>query len=125
MKDPDRLFEAMEQAGKDIVVIIDSLGLINPELYHFVKSLALEGKLGISGLIEVYPNTPIGRVGREYLPVAHIQLSREAMPPVIDKVEIDVKNKYYENYSTSKVIGYIPGQTDKFIVFTAHYDMIG
>jgi aminopeptidase YwaD len=125
MKDPDRLFEAMEQAEKNIVVIIDSLGLNNPELYQFVKSLALEGKLGISGLIEVYPKTPIGRVGSEYLPVAHIQLSREAMPPVIDKVEIDVKNKYYDNYSTSNVIGYIPGQTDKFIVFTAHYDMCG
>lgn len=125
MKNPGRLLNAMEQAGKNIVVIIDSLGLKNPELYHFVKSLALEGKLGIAGLIEVYPKTPIGRVGRKYLPVPHIQLNREAMPPFIDKAEINVKNKYYDNYPTSNVIGYIPGKTDKYIVFTAHYDMCG
>lgn len=125
MKNPGRLLGAMEQAGKNIVVIIDSLGLNNPELYHFVKSLALEGKLGIAGLIEVYPKTPIGRVGRKYLPVPHIQLNREAMPPFFDEVEINVKNKYYDNYPTSNVIGYIPGQTDKYIVFTAHYDMCG
>jgi aminopeptidase YwaD len=125
MKDPDRLLDAMEQAGNNMVVIIDSLGLNNPELYHFVRSLALEGKLGISGLIEVYPKTPIGRVGREPLPVAHIQLGRKALPSHISKVEINVKNKYYDNYPTSNVIGYIPGLTDKYIVFTAHYDMCG
>ncbi len=125
MKNPGRMLDTMEQAGKNIVVIIDSLGLNNPELYHFVKSLALKSKLGIAGLIEVYPKTPIGRVGRKYLPVPYIQLNREAMPPFIDKVEINVKNKYYDNYPTSNVIGYIPGQTDKYIVFTAHYDMCG
>ncbi|MCP4314022.1 MAG: M28 family peptidase [Bacteroidetes bacterium] len=125
MKNPRRLFDAMEEAGKNRVVILDSLGLNNPELYRFVKSLALEGKLGISGLIEVYPRTPIGRVGSEPLPVAHIQLSREAMPPHIGTVEINVKNKYYDKYPTSNVIGFIPGQTDKYIVFTAHYDMCG
>jgi len=125
MKNPKRLLDAIEQAGKDKVVILDSLGLNNPELYRFVQSLALEGKLGISGLIEVYPRTPIGRVGREPLPVAHIQLSREALPPHTDRVEINVKNKYYDNYPTSNVVGFIPGQTDKYIVFTAHYDMCG
>ena len=125
MKDPDRLLDAMEQAGNNMVVIIDSLGLNNPELYRFVKSLALEGKLGISGLIEVYPKTPIGRVGREPLAVAHIQLSREALPPHIATVEINVRNKYYDNYPTSNVVGFIPGQTDKYIVFTAHYVAVG
>ena len=47
------------------------------------------------------------------------------MPPHIGKVEINVKNKYYANYPTSNVIGFVPGQTDKYIVFTAHYDMCG
>ena len=125
MKNPKRFLDAIEQAGKDKVVILDSLGLNNPELYRFVQSLALEGKLGISGLIEVYPRTPIGRVGREPLPVAHIQLSREAMPPHIGTVDINVKNKYYDHYPTSNVVGFILGQTDRYIVFTAHYDMCG
>ena len=38
---------------------------------------------------------------------------------------IDVKNRYYENYPTQNVIGFIPGRSEKVIVFTAHYDMLG
>lgn len=125
MKNPGVLLSSLENAGKNIVVIIDSSGLNNPELYHFVKSLAINGQLGISGLIEVYAETPIGLVGREPLAVPHIQLNRKALPANINKIDINIKNKYYAKYPTQNVIGFIPGQTDKFMVITAHYDMCG
>lgn len=125
MKNPAGLLSSLENAGKNTVVIIDSTGLNNPELYSFVKSLSINGKMGISGLIEVYAKTPIGRVGREPLAVPHIQLNRKALPDKIESIEIEIRNKYYDKYPTQNVIGYIPGQTDKYIVITAHYDMCG
>jgi Zn-dependent M28 family amino/carboxypeptidase len=87
--------------------------------------MAVNGQLGIRGMIEVFPNTPIGRVGREELPGPYVQLNRKALPEEIHTVQLEVKNKFYEKYPTQNVIGYIPGQTDKVLVFTAHYDMLG
>ncbi len=40
-------------------------------------------------------------------------------------INIDFKNTFYENYQTQNVLGYIQGEVDSFIVFTAHYDHLG
>ena len=125
MQSPSRLLQRFSEAGDDRVVILDSAGLNNPELYEFVKILAINGQMGITGMMEVFPDTPIGRVGRQEYPGPYVQLSRKAVPEEINTVQMDVKNTYYENYLTRNVIGYIPGKSDKVIVFTAHYDMLG
>ena len=43
----------------------------------------------------------------------------------ITKLTIDVKNKFYKAYKSQNVIGYIKGEVDSFLVFTAHYDHLG
>ena len=35
------------------------------------------------------------------------------------------KNTYFEKFQNRNVVGYIPGKTDEWIVFTAHYDGMG
>jgi hypothetical protein len=125
MQSPARLLQQFSEAGDDLVVILDSAGLNNPGLYKFVRTMAMTGQLGIKGMMEVFPSAPIGRVGRQEYPGPYVQLSRNALPEVINTVEFVVKNRFYENYPTRNVIGYIPGQSEKVIVFTAHYDMLG
>jgi hypothetical protein len=125
MQDPSRLLKQLSESGDDLVVVLDSAGLNNPGLYEFVKAMAVTGQLGIKGLVEVFPNAPIGRVGRFEYPGPYVQLSRSALPEKISTVQFEVKNKFYENYPTRNVIGFIPGQSEKVIVFTAHYDMLG
>lgn len=125
MQDPSRLLQLFSEAGDDRVLILDSAGLNNPGLYKFVKTMAMSGQLGIKGMMEVFPVAPIGRVGRYELPGPYVQLSRKALPEQINTVQFEVKNRYYENYPTRNVIAYIPGQSEKVIVFTAHYDMLG
>ena len=125
MISPSKMLKALSEAGENPFIILDSLGLNNPELYSFVKTMALSGQMGIAGLMEICPEVPIGRVGRSAYPGPYIQLVREAMAEQIDEVEIAVRNRYYENYPTQNVIGFIQGQSDKVIVFTAHYDMCG
>jgi len=87
--------------------------------------MILSEKFEIAGLIELHTKTPGCRVGRKQLPWPYIQINREAIPDEITNVEIDIKNKYYNSYRTQNVIGYIQDQTNKLIVFTAHYDGIG
>ena len=125
MQSPLRLLQRLTEDGDEHVVILDSAGLNNPGLYKFVKTMAVTGQMGIIGMIEVFPGTPIGRVGRQEYRGPYIQVSRKALPEEIHNVQFEVRNKYYENYPTRNVIGYIPGQSEKVIVFTAHYDMLG
>ena len=125
MQDPSlTLTKLMEGEGEKIIVM-DSLGLGNQELYSFVKALALSGLQGISAVLEISPKTPIGLVGRKELPVPFFQVSRDAMPKTIEDVQINISNHFYDEYPSRNVIGYIPGKSDKVIVFTAHYDAIG
>jgi aminopeptidase YwaD len=125
MKNPSELTDIIVGNKSHPVVILDSLGLNNPELYHFVRSLAVSGVAGISSVLEVHPNVPGGRVGRSVLPVAHFQVKRESLPAEISSIGVKVSNEYEENYTTRNLIGYIPGHSEKVILFTAHYDMLG
>jgi Zn-dependent M28 family amino/carboxypeptidase len=105
--------------------MLDSTGLKNPELYRFVRALAMEKQYGIEGLIEVFAATPGTHPGRGQLKIAHIQVGKKAIPEDLSEVEIQIENDYNEHYPTQNVIGYLPGQTDQWIVFTAHYDGYG
>ncbi|MFA5815968.1 MAG: M28 family peptidase [Bacteroidales bacterium] len=125
MASPDKFIAAVIEAPAPKVVLLDSLGLRNPELFRLIKALATEQQLGIAALIEVYPNTPISGTGRGVMKVPHIQVNRKSVPALLEQVELNIVNEYNENYPTQNVIGYLPGQTDQFIVFTAHYDGIG
>jgi hypothetical protein len=125
MKSPARMAEELSNAEPHPFIILDSLGLDNPELYRFVKTMILSGQMRISGLIERCSSLPIGRVGRSVYEGPSIHLKREAVKGTIENIVIDIKNSYYENYPTQNVIGFIPGKSEKVIVFTAHYDMLG
>lgn len=109
-------------ANKPPLIILDSLGLNNPGLFNLLKTVILSEEFEISGLVEVYDRVPGVRVGRKELPFPHFQVTRKALPDLINNIEINVRNKYYEKYPTQNVIGYIPGISKKCIVFTAHYD---
>jgi aminopeptidase YwaD len=125
LKSPSRMTEELSDAGPAPFIILDSLGLDNPELYRFAKTMALNGQMRISGIIELCSALPIGRVGRSFYQGPCIYLSRKAVSGTLENIVLDVKNKYYENYPTRNVIGFIPGRSEKVIVFTAHCDMLG
>jgi hypothetical protein len=109
MRSPSGMQKRLSEAGDHPFIILDSLGLNNPELYRFVKAMAISGQMGISGLMEICPKLPIGRVGRSAYQGPYLQIARDAMTDQINKVEIVVKNRYYENYPTQNVIGFIQG----------------
>ena len=125
MKSPVQMFNLLAGPGGNQLVILDSLGLNNPDLFKFVKSLVMTGQLGISAVIEVGSKTPGAGVARKVFPVTYLQINRNILPKKVSEVEMNVVSKYDEKYPTRNVIGYIPGKSDKVIVFTAHYDAIG
>jgi len=56
-----------------------------------------------------------------------LQVLKEKIPPETKTVSVHAKNKFYQNYQTQNVIGFVRGkiQPDSFFVFTAHYDHLG
>lgn len=125
MKNPHKLIEALNEGQAPRVLLVDSAGLNNPALYRLVTTLAYEEQYGIVALIEVFPNTPVSGPGRGLINIPHIMVNRTAVPESLDQVEINIRNEYNDQYPTQNVIGYIQGQTDRYIVFTAHYDAFG
>jgi aminopeptidase YwaD len=55
----------------------------------------------------------------------NLQISKDKIPYGSKQITLSFKNKLQKNYKTQNVYGYIPGETDTFIVFGAHYDHLG
>lgn len=126
MQNPDKFLEAVNGAASPKVLVLDSAGLKNPGLYRFIRGLATGRELGIAAMIEVLPSTPGTYPGRWQDKIAEIKVGRPAIPDEgLTEIQLDIEGEYNEHYPTQNVIGYLPGQTDQFIVFTAHYDGYG
>jgi aminopeptidase YwaD len=125
MQNPERFLDAINGASSPRVVVLDSAGLKNPGLYRFIRGLATGGEMGIVALIEVFPVTPGTSPGRRQGKVAEIKVGKSALPGDLNKVDLDIECEYVEHYPTQNVIGYLPGETSQYIVFTAHYDGYG
>ena len=71
-----------------------------------------------------------------YVPVVGVANSDAGSPIVVEvldsllprhprKVQLDVPLHYHEAYRTQNVVGYVQGEVDSMMVFTAHYDHCG
>jgi aminopeptidase YwaD len=125
MQNPDKFLAKLNEAPAPKIVVFDSSGLKNPGLYKFIRALATGKEMGIAALIEVFPSTPGTYPGRWQDKAAEIKIGKQALPEDLTEVEIDIEGEYIERYPTQNVIGYLPGETDQYIVFTAHYDGYG
>jgi putative aminopeptidase FrvX len=125
MQNPDKFLAKLNDAPAPKVVVLDSSGLKNPGLYKFIRALAIGKEMGITALIEVFPSTPGTTPGRRQNKSAELKIGKHALPEQLNEVELDIEGEYLEHYPTQNVIGYLPGESDQYIVFTAHYDGYG
>lgn len=65
--------------------------------------------------------------GRKLKDYVSIKISEDAIQQNAKSIEISAQNKFFDNYKTQNVIGYVEGKVypDSFYVFTAHYDHLG
>lgn len=56
-----------------------------------------------------------------------MQVINEKIPENTHTIAVQANNKFYQNYPTQNVMGYVEGkaQPDSFFVFAAHYDHLG
>lgn len=120
-----RLFIRRAMENPNAFYLLDSVGLDNKELYDFAKNLLYSPFIPKLGIIEVVHRFPFGVPRKNFDPFVKIQLEAIAQPAEIKEIRIENENTFIEHYPNRNVIGYIPGKTDEWIVFTAHYDGMG
>ncbi|MBN1252482.1 MAG: M20/M25/M40 family metallo-hydrolase [Bacteroidales bacterium] len=54
-----------------------------------------------------------------------VKILKGAIPDSLKFIDIEIENDYKNSYNTRNIIGYIHGEIDSFIVFSAHYDHLG
>lgn len=56
-----------------------------------------------------------------------LKVKKSAIDENADKIRVNIRNEFLEDYKTQSVLGYIPGHKhpEKFFFVTAHYDHLG
>ncbi len=125
--------DSLLKSAGNRVVIVDARDLAIDKadvkgLWNDWKNLQqIDNPHKIKALIEVtHQKLVFGSATKlSLIPIIIIRDSAYQYP--VTSLEINIKNKFIEEYSTQNVVGYIPGTEcpDSFFVYTAHYDHLG
>lgn len=108
----------------DCFICLDSTVMNNPELFKFANLVFGKNIVEAKGIIE--STDRLKYTARTYLSdYIHIQIKPEKINFGADSVYIKISNKFYNDYQTQNIIGYLEGQSDSIIMITAHYDHLG
>jgi len=106
-------------------ILIDTIGLNNLKFKETYDKIRNNNLLKAKGVIFIQDKnlTYVPSQIVKNFPV--VEIKRESLPKKTKDINIDVKSDFLSNYKTQNIIGYIEGEVDSFIVFSAHYDHIG
>ncbi len=83
----------------------------------------------IKGLVKSSGKMPIWHVSdaTSVFPYFAITMDSALLNETPQRIEVNIKSKYFESYELENIIGFIEGKStpDSFIVFSAHYDHLG
>jgi|WetSurSiteA1Bulk_404760.scaffolds.fasta_scaffold22664_2 aminopeptidase YwaD len=92
------------------------------------RKLLLAGKgNGIRAIVEVTHEKLSFGISDYTIAIPYFRLIASVCPDTVDKITINIRNRYRANYLTRNVAGVIRGTEcpDSFLVFSSHYDHLG
>ena len=105
-------------------LLVDTLGMNNKELSNFLFEMGSSNFPKAKGVIVV--NAKLKNTARTFTspyPIVHIRQS--ALDSVASTISLNVKSSLNPGYKTQNIVGFIEGEVDTFMVFSAHYDHLG
>ncbi len=122
----DALNNMLSNDLSDYFIAIDTTGINDITVKEFVKFVIKENPAQARGIIEVVPGNLVYRPSTIRKKFPFIQIVKGILEPENEEeIELHIKSRYWKKYKSQNVIATIPGQTDSFVVFTAHYDHLG
>ncbi|RLD82623.1 MAG: hypothetical protein DRJ10_04845 [Bacteroidetes bacterium] len=122
---PKKLKKISKDAISKSFILIDTLFMKNKGFRDAYADIINYNILGAKGIIQLeYKNLIYvpSQVEQEF-PI--IKISRDVIPDTLESITVKIKNDYKKEYHTQNIVGFIEGELDSFIVFSAHYDHIG
>ncbi|NJK96536.1 MAG: DUF4910 domain-containing protein [Bacteroidales bacterium] len=105
-------------------ILLDTLGW-GKDPFRKAMREAISGNLpNAAGILEVADTGMIFSVRTFANDYTKFTLRRRAIPENAKNIAVKADQKLIK-HNARNVIGYLPGETDTFIVFTAHYDHLG
>ena len=111
----------------DKVIVADKKGVKDPDMLkifnalHYYNVFHSKGVLNIVDGKLMFDASPEEPKGGFFIDIERNQIKKK------QEVFVQIENKFYDDYPTQNIIGYIKGKLnpDSFIVFSAHYDHLG
>jgi len=108
----------------DQMLVVDYAQTENIEIKKFYIRIMMDNE-HFGGIVELIPEELMWAVRTFQNDYPVVKVKRESYPEDAEELTLKVKAKMQFNYEVKNVIGYIEGETDEFIVLTAHYDHLG
>ncbi len=105
-------------------VVIDTIGVTNASFKNDYEEIIDDNTLKAAGLITITDNLVFG-AGRYQNDFMHLIVLRSSLPEKLKTVETLIDAQFLSKHKTQNIFGYIEGEVDTFIIFTAHYDHLG
>ncbi len=115
----------LSKVTPDVAVLVDTLGLNRPDFKPEYDRLFTKNAINARVLIKVSDKNLMHTPAVFQSNYSEIELTRSAYSENCKKIFLDIDTEFLENEPSQNLIGYIKGQTDTCIVFSAHYDHLG
>jgi hypothetical protein len=128
---PRKLQRFIQRDNSNLYIFydIDMRAIKSRDTLRMIDSLVRNNVAGSRGAIFTRPEISWHAWSREMSekPFTALNIHRDHMPRRVKKIEVEVENKWIQDYVTHNVIAWIPGKSepDSFLVITAHYDHLG
>lgn len=110
---------------KDKFLVIDTNFSNDKSQKEIIEGLRHSNPLHAKGIIYLIKKSPMQTQEREEISWVNMEIVSIHFPQNSKQIEISFTEKYISKYPTQNVVGFIPGETDTFVVFTAHFDHLG
>ena len=121
--------ERLKKIGPDTIsksfILIDTLFMKNKGFKDAYSDLINYNILGAKGIIQPEYKNLIYRPSQIEQTFPVILISKEVIPDSLRTITVKIKNELKKEYHTRNIVGYVEGELDSFIVFSAHYDHLG
>jgi len=125
IKDEVKLRKFVSQKMANKVLLIDTVGLNNPDFKDVMHNLCKLNALKAKGVIQVAENKLTHAPSQVQKDFVFLTILRSKLPKKLTKIKLDIDAKLIPELITQNVAGFIKGRTDSFIVYSAHYDHLG
>jgi hypothetical protein len=106
------------------IIMVDTAGWGKNEIRKTVYGAFSGNLLKAKGIIDIVDSGTIYSVRTFQNEYTRLTLKRKAIPENAKTIQLNIDQKLID-HTTQNIIGYLPGETDTFMVFTAHYDHLG